>query len=117
MSTTDLVNRVEILEHTVNTLERLPARVDALSLQVVQLRDEMRDGFSALREEMHAGDEETRALVRALNEETRTHMRILHEDVVERIECLGEERSPSPRAEESGSGARPRRKRSSRRRG
>jgi hypothetical protein len=38
----------------------MPARVDALTLQVSQLRDEMRSEFSAVRGEIQAGDEETR---------------------------------------------------------
>ena len=43
-----LVERVEILEHNVEGLAGLPGRVDAVGLQIVQLREEMRAGFSAL---------------------------------------------------------------------
>lgn len=35
------------------TLETLPARVAAVELQIVQLRDEMREGFSAIHQELH----------------------------------------------------------------
>jgi hypothetical protein len=60
-------------------LEELPARVDALTLQVSQLRDEMRSGFSAVRGEIQAGDQETRRTlreeIRAGDEETRRTLR------------------------------------------
>jgi hypothetical protein len=74
---------VERLERRVTEIEQLPDRMDRLELQIVQLRAEMRDEFSAirqaiqigddggqrsLREEIRAGDEETR---RALREEIR----------------------------------------------
>jgi hypothetical protein len=114
----NLLKRVEILEHKVGALEELPARVDALSSQILHLRAEMREEFSAVRVEMKAGDEETRALIKAteaelreaigagdeetralmtvLNQETRTHMLVLHEQLVERIKWLGEGESASP---------------------
>ena len=44
----DIEKRVEILEFKVEALERLPQRMDALEAQIVQLRGEMREGFSAL---------------------------------------------------------------------
>lgn len=108
----DIEKRLEILEHNVESLEQLPDRVSAVESQIVQLRVEMRDGFSALRSEIgavdsglraeiKAGDEETRALIKTSEEETRalikagddeTHryMRVLHEDVIERIKWLRE---------------------------
>ena len=78
-------------------LEQHPLRMDALEGQIVQLRTEMRDEFSAIRQEMRAGDEETREKIRAGDEETRTLMRVLHEDVINRIALLGEARSWSKR--------------------
>lgn len=82
-----LMQRVEILE-------RLPERVTALEAQIVQLRDEMRDEFSATRAEAHAGDERVietlRQEIRAGDEETRRFMRILHEEVIQRIQLLGD---------------------------
>ena len=73
------IERIEVLERKVELLERLPERVTAVELQLLQLRDEMRAGFSATREETHAGDEETRRTlreeIRAGNEETRRTLR------------------------------------------
>lgn len=60
-------------------LERLPARMNALELQILQLREEMHSGFSALRQDIREGDEETRRF-----------MRVLHEDVIERIARIQE---------------------------
>lgn len=60
----DLVRRVEKLEETVDSLRDLPARTASLEVrmgaiewQIVQLRTEMRDGFSAVRAEMVTKDE------------------------------------------------------------
>jgi len=59
MADVDLLRRVEMLESTVESLRVLPGemrqlsgRVDRLESQFVQLRAEMRDGFSAIRGEM-----------------------------------------------------------------
>ena len=81
-----LESRVDRLEKRVNSLEQLPPRMTALESQIVQLRAEMHDEFSAIRQEMRAGDEETRTL-----------MRVLHEDVINRIALLGEGRDRSKR--------------------
>ena len=79
-----LVKRVDSVEERVTRLEELPARIDAVTLQVSQLRDEMHVEFSTVRGEIRAGDEETR---RTLREEIRTGLdqvmtqaRVLHED-------------------------------------
>ena len=50
-----LVNRIEILERKMEPLVPLPERVAAVELQVVQLRDEMRVGFSGVRSELSGG--------------------------------------------------------------
>ena len=115
MQERSVTERVEILERKVETLEVLPARVTDVELQLIQLRDEMRDGFSAirtelgadirggdeetrrvLREEIRAGDEETRQVlrqeIRAGDEETRRYMRVLHEEVVSRLATIQEGR-------------------------
>ena len=84
MQQRSVIERVEILEKKVEVLERLPERVSAVELQLVQLRDEMRAEFSATR----ASDDETRRLLREGDEETRRYMRILHEDVIARISML-----------------------------
>ena len=74
-----LEKRVEILERTVEGLNGLPARVEALEGQVSQLRTEMRGEFSGVREEIRKGDEETR-----------TFMRVLHEAAIARIAVVAE---------------------------
>jgi hypothetical protein len=52
-------------------LEELPARVDALTLQISQLRDEMGVEFSAVRAEMASGFSDVRAEIHVGDEETR----------------------------------------------
>jgi hypothetical protein len=80
MQQRSVIERVEILERKVESLERLPERVTAVELQLVQLRDEMRAEFSATRAEMRAGDEETRHLLRESEEETRHLLRESEEE-------------------------------------
>ena len=58
-----LATRVERLEQRMTALEELPARVEALESQIVQLRGEMHGEFAALRTEMRAADEETRRVL------------------------------------------------------
>ena len=62
MADLDLVRRVEKLEETVDSLRDLPERTTRLEvrmgnveMQIVQLRDEMRSGFSAMRGDIAAG--------------------------------------------------------------
>jgi hypothetical protein len=104
----------------VTILEELPARIDDLTLQISQLREEMRgefaavrgemdSGFAAVRAEMHAGDEEARRAlreeIRAGDEETRRVLRdqiragdaeimgqarMLHEDLMSRLALMQE---------------------------
>jgi uncharacterized coiled-coil protein SlyX len=69
MAPQTLAARMDSLEARVTLLEQLPARLDALALQVSQLRDEMRSEFSAVCGDIQAGDEETR---RSLRDEIRT---------------------------------------------
>ena len=96
MQERSVIERVEILERKVETLESLPQRVTAVELQLVQLRDEMRGEFSAiraeLRAEIRAGDEETRRQLREGDEETRRYMRVLHEEVISRLATIQEGR-------------------------
>lgn len=79
MSSQTLVRRVESLEERVTLLEQLPARVDDLALQVVQLREEMHAEFSAIRTHIETGDE------RILSQE-----RMLHEEVLARLALIQE---------------------------
>jgi hypothetical protein len=99
----DLVVRVRVLEEKVQALEELPARVTSIEMQIVQLRTEMRDEFSAvraeiragdyaLREEMRDGNEQLRRDMVDVNDRTLTQMRVLHEEVLERIAKLDEGR-------------------------
>ena len=98
MATQTLATQVDSLEQRVSRLEELQARVVALTLQVSQLRDEMRVEFSAVRDEIRTGDEETR---RVLRDEIRTGLdgvrtgldevmaqaRLLHEDRKATLKC------------------------------
>jgi hypothetical protein len=105
------LTQVEILEQKVEQLETLPARVAAVELQILLLRDEARGEFSAVRQEivtlraelrhefrheLHLGLQNTAELLRAEirqgDEETRRYMRVLHEDVIARIAALGDAR-------------------------
>jgi predicted phage gp36 major capsid-like protein len=94
MAPQTLAARMDSLEARVTLLEQLPARVDALALQVSQLRDEMRSEFSAVRGEIQAGDEETRRTlreeIRAGDERVMEQARALHEDVVSRLALIQE---------------------------
>ena len=96
MTELTLTDRVTILERKVEDLAALPARVAGVELQIVQLRGEMRLGFSAVRQEMademQRAREELRAEIREGDQETRRYMRVLHEDVIARIAALGEAR-------------------------
>ena len=67
-------------------LEQLPARIDDLTLQVSQLRTEMRGEFSAVRRE-----------VSELADRLDTRMRVLHEDVIARIALPQEGHTPAKR--------------------
>jgi hypothetical protein len=112
MARQTLARRVEILEQKVERLETLPARVAAVELQILQLRQEMRAEFSAMRQELTAlfrtelkGTAESltepltesltrslRAEIREGDEETRRYMRVLHEEVIARLAALGDAR-------------------------
>ena len=83
MQERSIIERVEILKRKVELLEELPARVTAVELQLVQLRDEMRVESSSTREQL-------RAEIRAGDEETRRFMRVLHEEVIARIATIQE---------------------------
>ncbi len=117
------VGRVESLESRVIVLEQLPEKLDALALQISQMRDEMRGEFSALRSEIRTGDEETRRVlrdeiragdeetrrvlrdeIRAGDEESRRNALVLHEDVISRIALMqegtrGETKRPGTRGD------------------
>ena len=93
MSPQPLVTRVERLEQRMTALETVPARVEALESQIVQLRTEMRSEFSAARGEIKAmGDRLAVAI-----QEARDHSRVMVEEVIERIARIGEGSNRRPR--------------------
>jgi len=71
--------RVEKLEEHVTNLQQLPARMDALSVQISQLRDDMGARFSATEKTLIASEERILAQVR-----------MLHEDVISRLALIQE---------------------------
>lgn len=96
-------SRVERLEQRVTVLEELPARVDALTLQVSQLREEMHAEFSAtkqefrealgaglgdLHEEIQEDMQRLHGEMLALHEDANNRARILHEGVIERLDLV-----------------------------
>ena len=120
MAAEDLANRVAILEQKVEGFETLPARLEsvqgrltAVESQIVQLRSEMRDGFSAVQVEiqnesrrlvemfderfiqqdvaMHRLIDETRTEMRQLNDETRAEMRQLNDEASAQMRLLYED--------------------------
>lgn len=111
MPSQTLIACVESLEQRVTTLEQLPARIDDITAQISQLRDEMHAEFSAILTAIQAGDEETRRVLRgemrdlhanvqAQFAEQGAQMRTLHEDVIARFALLQEglpRRSPRSR--------------------
>ena len=102
MAHMSLARRAQILEQKVESLRELPARMSAVESQIVQLREEVRSGFSAigdLRLEVRALQYETVARFEAqddriarLFDDLSRQMRVLHEDTLERIARLDESR-------------------------
>ncbi|MBZ5559765.1 MAG: hypothetical protein LAO77_21060 [Acidobacteriia bacterium] len=75
-------------------LEQLPSRIDDLTLQIVQLREEMHLAISAsetsLRAEIRAGDEETRRVVLVKTDEILGQAKMLYEDMKATLALLRE---------------------------
>ena len=98
MSPQTIENRVENLEQRVTVLEEVPARIDALTLQVSQLREEMHAEFSAiraefksdLRHEISALRDEFKAELRSEIADAKNQSRILYEDVIARLALIQE---------------------------
>ena len=112
-----LMQRVEKLENTVESLVGLPAavgevrervaglegRTSALESQIVQLRSEMKDEFSAVRREMadlrvelksdiSSARQDLTSLLAQTRDSLSSQMLMLHEDLVSRIALIGEGR-------------------------
>jgi len=90
-----------MLEGQMQEMRGLPERVTNLGSQILQLRQEMRDEFSATRSEfrselVHAVTTlhgELAAAVTTLSQaiaDTNTHMRVRHEDTLSRFATIGE---------------------------
>ena len=81
-----------MLEQQMREMRDLPVRVTSLESQILQIRQEMRDEFSATRSEFRG---ELAAAVTTLSQaiaDTNTHMRVLHEDTLSRFATIGEGR-------------------------
>jgi hypothetical protein len=78
--------RVLTLETEMDGLRGLPAKVDALGLELSQFRKETRVEFSAVRAEIKAVDDGLRSQI----QETCRQMRVLHEDVIARLALIQE---------------------------
>jgi hypothetical protein len=79
--------RVERLEEQVTSLQQLPARMDALSVQISQLREDLGMQISAVEKRLVATED--RILVQ---------VRMLHEDVIARLALIQEGRPHSRRS-------------------
>lgn len=97
MSRETTESRVDSLEIRMTQLEQLPARIDNLASQVVQLRTEMRSEFSTVRGEIAEQGKTLRGEIaeqgKALSakiDDQGTQMRVLHEEVIGRIALLQE---------------------------
>lgn len=87
MNAPSLEERMDNLEKIVEPLRELPDRVTKVEAQIVQLRTEMRDEFSAIRRDMATKEELAKAVAPLA---TKDEMRMLHEDLVERLKVIGE---------------------------
>jgi len=90
---------VEGLKERVTKLEELPARVDDLTGQILQLRAEMGSEFSAVREQIAALSTRVDAMPGEITRDVMMQVRILHEDVIDRLKIIREGQSPRPRPE------------------
>ena len=83
-----------MLEQQMQELRELPTRVAGVELQILQLREEMREAFSAtrseLRGEMHSIRDELRAEIRDGDQATRDFMRMLYEEYKTTLRTIGE---------------------------
>ena len=72
-----------MLEEQMQEISGLPTRVAGVELQIVKLREEMREALFAtrsdLRAEIRTGDQETRDLMRTLYDELKTTLRTIGE--------------------------------------
>ena len=97
MSPQTIEGRVEKLKERVTNLQELPGRIDALSVQISQLRDDVGAQISQLREDVGAVGARLFTTERTLREEIvagderiLAQVRVLHEDVVSRLALIQE---------------------------
>jgi hypothetical protein len=90
MAPQTLAARVERLEERVTTLEQLPARVDALTEQILQFREEVRIEFSATHAKIDALDSRLTVQIDSVKQELSVHMRVLHEETLSRLALMQE---------------------------
>jgi hypothetical protein len=90
-----------MLEEQMQELRELPARIAGVELEIVQLRQEMQESFSAtrselggkvegLRVEMHGIRDEFRAEIRTGLQQLKDFMLMLYEDNKSSIRTIGE---------------------------
>ena len=77
--------RVERLEEQVTNLQQLPARMDALSVQISQLREDLGERISATEKSLLAK-------IVASEDRILGQVRMLHEDVIARLTLIQEGR-------------------------
>ena len=82
-------SKVKTLETRVTMLEELPARMDRLESQIVQLRAENSAEHSAMREEIRAQGAELRGEMKGLRTELRGEMKALRTELREEMQALG----------------------------
>ena len=95
MADLDLVRRVEKLEESVDSLRDLPERTTRLEvrmgnveMQIVHLRDEMHDGFSAMRGDMTTMKGELTGEIAAVRTELKEEITAVRTELKEEITAV-----------------------------
>ena len=88
MQPRSLEQRVGMLEQQMQQLKDLPERVERVESQILQLRTDLKDGFSAIRGEMQELREELREDVRVGVEESQNLTKGLHAEAMQAISSL-----------------------------
>ena len=88
MAEPNLTDRIEIVEQKVHILESLPPRMEAVALQIIQLRAEMSSEFSSMRDEMRGGEAQLWQEIRAADARLRQEIRAFHTGLREEMGTL-----------------------------
>jgi archaellum component FlaC len=91
MATPTLLNRLDILEVKVNALEALPARIDALTVQIGEQREALERAVSALRGQITSCRDELREQITGVREELREEITGVREELREQITGVRDE--------------------------